>query len=126
MNGFTYDVGALIAAQRNDRRMWTIHQRAMFRGEVPIIPAAVLTEAYRGRDHQLDRFLEGCKIEHLTEVLARAAGMMLAECKVDAGVVDAIVVENALRRGNAVVTADVGRAEMLAAAIGRKLPIVPV
>ncbi|HCT75777.1 MAG TPA: twitching motility protein PilT [Micromonosporaceae bacterium] len=126
MNGFTYDAGALIAAERNDRRMWLIHQRALARGDAPIVPAAILTEVYRGKNAQLDRFLEGCKVEVLTEVLARAAGMMLAECKVDTGAVDAIVVENALRRGNAVVTSNVKHLAALAEGVGRKLEIVPV
>lgn len=30
----TYDTGALIAAERNDRRLWALHRRALERGLV--------------------------------------------------------------------------------------------
>ena len=44
MNGVTYDTGALIAADRNDRRMWALH--AGFLAEVsPTVPTPVLAEA---------------------------------------------------------------------------------
>jgi predicted nucleic acid-binding protein len=126
MKGFTYDSGALIAAERHDRRMWQIHQRALMRKEAPTVPAVVLAEVYRGKQPNLERFLDGCKIEPMTEVLARTAGLTLGRSKMVVGAVDAAVVEGALRRGDLVVTSDPKHIEALAAALGRKIGIVPL
>ncbi|WP_419551759.1 hypothetical protein [Candidatus Poriferisodalis sp.] len=39
MPGYTYDTGALIAAERNDRRVWALHQGVLPDGlTVPIAP----------------------------------------------------------------------------------------
>ncbi len=40
--GLVYDSGALIAADRDDRRMWALHSRALLRGVRPIVPAVAL------------------------------------------------------------------------------------
>ena len=47
MTGLTYDSGALIAADRSERRMWLIHQKALKSGIRPVVPVGVLTEVYR-------------------------------------------------------------------------------
>ena len=44
-NGLTYDTGALIAAERDDRLMWALHRASLSRGLVPTIPVGVLAEA---------------------------------------------------------------------------------
>jgi rRNA-processing protein FCF1 len=63
MSGLTYDSGALIAAERNQPRIWAIHRRALGRGIRPVIPAGVLTEVYRaGRQANLARLLVGSPI----------------------------------------------------------------
>ena len=41
MAGVTYDTGALIAAERNDRRIWTLHRRALERGMMPTVSSGV-------------------------------------------------------------------------------------
>lgn len=33
MPGITYDTGALIAAERNNRRIWALHRRALEQGD---------------------------------------------------------------------------------------------
>jgi hypothetical protein len=43
--GLTYDIGALIAAERNDRTMWALHRAALVRGLLPVVPSGVLAEA---------------------------------------------------------------------------------
>ncbi len=44
--GFTYDTGALIAADRDERRLWARHRALLTRREVPVVPAPV--QAWRG------------------------------------------------------------------------------
>ena len=48
MSGATYDTGALIAADRNDRRMWALHAGFLALEVSPTVPTPVLAEAWRG------------------------------------------------------------------------------
>jgi predicted nucleic acid-binding protein len=125
MSGLTYDSGALIAAERNERRMWLIHARALARGVQPTVPAAALAEVYRsGRQANLGRLLTGCRVDLLDGDRAKAAGVLLGRCAVDPGPVDASVAECALRRGDAVVTGNPDHIAALADGARRKLPII--
>lgn len=47
MAGVTYDTGALVAAERNDRRMWALHAGFLAEEVVRAVPAPVLAEAWR-------------------------------------------------------------------------------
>jgi hypothetical protein len=78
MPGVTYDTGALIAAERNDRRMWALHAGFLAEEIVPTVPAPVLAEAWRGGSRQasLAGFLALCTIEPLTEQQAKAVGAL--------------------------------------------------
>lgn len=107
MPGVTYDTGALIAAERNDRRMWALHAAFMAEEIVPTVPAPVLAEAWRGgpRQASLSRLLAMCTVEDMTTIHAKAVGVLSGKCGHD-DVVDVAVVEGALRRGDAVVTAN--------------------
>jgi predicted nucleic acid-binding protein len=125
MSGLTYDSGALIAAERGDRRMWLIHARALARGVQPTVPAAALAVVYRsGRQANLGRLLAGCRVDPLDGERARAAGVLLGRCAVSPGAVDASVAECALHRGDAVVTGNAGHLAALADGAGRKLAII--
>jgi hypothetical protein len=127
VNGLTYDSGALIAAERNERRMWLIHQRSLMRGVRPTVPAGVLAEVYRsGRQANLARLLRGCQIEPLDELTAKSAGMLLGRCALDPGAVYASVAEGALRRADAVVSANAAHLRALADGAGRKLEVIAV
>jgi predicted nucleic acid-binding protein len=127
MSGLTYDSGALIAAERNERRMWLLHQRALMRGVRPVVPAGVLAEVYRSaRQVNLNRLLRGCQVEPLDERSARATGVLLARCASEPGAVDASVAEGALRRGDAVVTGNAGHLLALAGGAGKKLAVITV
>ena len=126
-DGFTYDSGALIAAERDQPKMWLLHKRALARGVTPVVPAGVLTEVYRsGRQANLARLLSGCQVEPLDEDRARRAGTLLGRCSISPGAVDASVAEGALRRGDAVVTGNADHLRALADGAGRKLAIIPV
>lgn len=127
MAGVTYDTGALLAADRSDRRMWAIHARLLARGIVPTVPAPVLAEAWRGGSRQasLSRLLALSVVEPLTEEHARAIGVLAGRAGHD-DVADVTVVEGALRRGDGVVTSDPGDIRRIAAAARATLSIVVV
>ena len=117
MAGLTYDSGALIVAERNDRRFWAIHIRAMERGVLPVAPTVVLAQAWRGGPQpSLARLLQGCWIEPLSEPIARQAGLALALSRTS-DVPDATIVISASQRLDAVVTSDRADIEMVAQAL---------
>ena len=107
MAGITYDTGALVAAERNDRRMWALHVGFLAQEVVPTVPAPVLAQAWRGGSRQasLSRLLAMCEVESLDEGQARAVGGLVGRSRHE-DIVDATVVEGAHRRGDAIVTSD--------------------
>lgn len=118
MAGLTYDAGALIAAERSDRRMWALHRRALQRGLVPTVPAGVLAQAWRGGPQpQVSRLLAGCRVETLDETRGRAVGSACALAGT-ADVVDASVVIGAVRREDLVLTSDPSDLARLGDALG--------
>ena len=126
MSGLTYDAGALIAAERDDRRVWALHRRALERGLVPTVPAGVLGQGWRGGPQaRMSRLLKGCRIEPLDEARARAAGVACARAK-SSDVVDASVVVGAAARSDLVVTSDPGDLERLRDALRVGLRLQPI
>lgn len=118
MPGITYDTGALIAAERGDDRLWTLHRRALERGVVPSVPAAVLAQGWRGGPQpQMSRLLAGCRVEDFDESRARSAG---AACGLSgtSDVVDAAVMVGAAARDDLVVTSDAADLSRLREALG--------
>ncbi len=125
--GILYDSGALIAADRDSRRMWAIHARALQRGIRPIVPAGCVVEAWRGaRQPNLARLLEGCEVETLDEIRGKRAGTMRAGVTGTVSAVDATVVEAGVRRGAAIATSDRSDIESLAAAARRRVAIIDI
>jgi hypothetical protein len=122
--GVTYDTGALSAADRSERRMWARHRALLSRREVPTVPAPVVAQAWRGsaRQVQLARLLTGCVVESLDDGRARSVGTLAARAATT-DVVDACVVEGALRRGDLVVSTDPDDLQSIAAATGHRLQI---
>jgi hypothetical protein len=122
--GVTYDTGALIAADRGERRMWARHRALLARREVPTVPAPVLAQSWRGsnRQVQLSRLLAGCHVEALDDGLARSVGTLAAGAATT-DIVDACVVEGALRRRDLVVSSDQHDLQAIAAASGNRLEI---
>ncbi|MFV0306822.1 MAG: hypothetical protein ACK5OX_03655 [Desertimonas sp.] len=121
--GLTYDTGALIAAERNDRLLWALRRAAVERGLLPTVPAGVLAEAWRGGlQHQMSRLLKGCMIEGLDEQQARRVGVLVARSGL-ADTVDVAVVEGALRRDDAIVTSNRTHLEQVADSMARPLVI---
>jgi hypothetical protein len=117
MGGVTYDTGALVAAERNDRRMWALHAGFLAEEVVPVVPAPVLAEAWRGgaRQASLSRLLALCEIEPMSEAQSRAVGVLAGSSGHD-DIVGVTVVEGAARRGDAVVTSNEDRIRLVASA----------
>lgn len=126
MSGVTYDSGALIAAEANDRRMWLLHRRTLERGHLPTVPAGVLAQVWRGGPQpRLASFLAGCQPEDLTAARARRAGALLGTTH-GHDVIDASVVAGAIARGDTVYSSDRGDLEALANATGQRLSLIDI
>ena len=127
MSGYTYDTGALIAAERHDRAMKNIHDAALD-GELTLtVPAGVLAEAWRGGPQpSLSRLLKNCTIEPLTEKQARAVGTLIARSGLP-DPVDVAVVEGAVRRRDGViVTSNPTHIRQVLDSMGEHIEIVVV
>ena len=122
--GITYDTGALVAADRGERRAWARHRALLVRREVPTVPAPVVAQSWRGGSRQvmLARLLTGCDVEALDDEQARAVGR-LAACAATTDIVDACVVEGAMRRHDLIVSSDESDLQVIAAAVSRRLDI---
>jgi hypothetical protein len=110
----TLDTGALVALERRRQRMWMVLHRARELGVLPVVPADVVAEWWRGRSDVREHILGSVVVEPLTERLARLAGECLAAVS-EATTVDAIVMASAALRGGAVYTSDAGDLERLRA-----------
>jgi hypothetical protein len=124
VNGVTYDTGALIAADRNDRRLWARHAALLALKAMVTVPSPVVAEAWRGggRQANLARLLALCQVEDLSYAQARAVGALAARADHN-DIVDVTVVEGALRRGDAVVTSNPTHIAAITDAAGGRLRI---
>jgi len=126
MTTLVYDTGALLAAESNDRRVWTMHNEALAVDRYPIVPTPVLAQAWRGGPQPLlSRLLKHCVIEALDEDTAREAGRTCRMAR-SSDVVDATVIVIAVRCGAEVVSSDRDDMDMLSSAIGHPIVVRPV
>jgi predicted nucleic acid-binding protein len=127
VKGVTYDTGALLAAEHNDRRMWALHAGFLAEEVAPTVPAPVLAQAWRGGAKQasLSRLLALCEVEPMSEEQARAVGRLASRSRHE-DVVDLAVVEGALRRRDAIVTSDPVDIRHIAAAVGERVRLESV
>jgi hypothetical protein len=109
MRGLTLGTGALIAFERNDRRVVAIIDRALKLGVRLTVPAGVVGQAWRDgrRQARLARLLGSdlIEVEALDDRGARAAGQ-LCGLKHTHDVIDASVVVCARSKGHGVLTSD--------------------
>jgi len=118
MGGVTYDTGALVAAERNNRQMWALHAGYLAEEVIP----TVLAQSWRGGSRQasLSRLLRLCDTEPMSENLAKDVGVLAGKSGHD-DIVDVSVVEGAVRRGDAVVTSNATHIRTIAEAAGARL-----
>lgn len=116
--------GALVAADRGERRMWARHRALLSAREVPTVPAPVVAQAWRGGSRQalLSRLLAGCEVEALDDNQARSVGALAGRASTT-DIVDACVVEGALRRHDLVISSDPTDLAAIAGATGRTLEL---
>ena len=109
MSGVTLDAGALIALDRNDRRVIALIARAGERGMRITVPATALAQAIRNpaRQARLSRLIRQPETDltPLNGPDATAVGLLLAQTATS-DVVDAHVVVCARRAGQAIATSD--------------------
>jgi len=104
---FTFDTGMLIALERRKRRATEAFRAIVRRGVLPIVPAIVYVEWWRGRTDIREEILAAVIVEDMPAALCRAAGEALGSVK-GSTLADAIVMASAALRGGGVVySADV-------------------
>ena len=104
---FTFDTGMLIALERRKARATQAFRAIIRRGLLPIVPAVVYVEWWRGRSDVREEILAAVIVEDMPGSLCRAAGEALGAVK-GSSLADAVVMASAALRGGGVVyTADV-------------------
>ena len=126
MTNVVYDAGALVAAERNDRRLWADHRVRLEAGVVPVVPAPVVAQVSRSpRQAQLRRLLRGCEVLALDEPMAHAVGRLLGRAGTS-DIVDATVVTLAITKQAQIVTSDRDDVSQLVDAAGARLVLIEV
>ncbi len=106
MAGLTLDAGALIAADRNDRRFWRFWKDALRREVEVTVPAAVLAQSWRsGRNARMATVLRACVIEPLDASLAKRTGRVCGISNTS-DIADAALIVSAAARHDDVLTSD--------------------
>jgi hypothetical protein len=100
---FTFDTGMLIAIERRKQRAVEAFRAITQRGHVPIVPAVVCVEWWRGRTDVREEILEAVTVEDMLPLLCRTAGEALAAVGGGVSLVDAVVMASAALRGGGVV-----------------------
>jgi predicted nucleic acid-binding protein len=104
---FTFDTGMLIALERRKRRATEAFRAIVRHGLLPVVPAVVYAEWWRGRSDIREEILQAVTVEDMPPLLCRAAGEALGAVR-GASLVDAVVMASAALRGGGVVyTGDV-------------------
>jgi predicted nucleic acid-binding protein len=105
---FTFDTGMLVALERRKRRATEVFRAIVHRGFLPVVPAVVYAEWWRGRTDIREEILAAVIIEGMPPLLCRAAGEALGAVR-GSSLADAVVMASAALRGGGVVyTGDIG------------------
>jgi PIN domain len=106
MSSVVYDAGALIAADRDDPKLWADHRVLLECGVTPWTTAPVLAQVSRSAEQvRLRRFLRGCHIASFESQQAHTVGALLAASGTT-DVVDAHVIVTAAAHTGTVLTSD--------------------
>lgn len=121
-----YDAGALVAAERSNRRLWADHRARLELGLVPLTTAPVVAQVSRSAQQvQLRRFLRGCDVVPLAVSEAHEIGA-LAGASAVADIVDVHVVLVASRNRASVLTSDDGDLRRVAGALPEPVVLIEV
>lgn len=99
---FTFDTGMLVALERRKPRATDAFRAIIRRGLLPIVPAVVYTEWWRGRSDVREAILAMLVVEDMPPALCRAAGEALGAVR-GSTLADAVVMASAALRGGGVV-----------------------
>lgn len=112
---FTFDTGMLIALERRKRRATEAFRAIVARGHLPVVPAVVYAEWWRGRTDIREEILAAVVVEGMPPSLCRAAGEALGAVR-RSSLADAVVMASAALRGGGIVySSDVSDLERLQA-----------
>lgn len=126
MKKVIYDSAVLVAADRNERRVWAEHRVRLESGIVPMVPAPVVAQVSRSpKQAQMRRLLRGCEVVPFDEASAHAAGKLLALTKTF-DVVDAAVVHLGSKHRADIVTGDPHDIRRLLSAARAKVAVIEV
>lgn len=98
---FTFDTGMLIALERRKRRATEVFRNIVRRGHLPVVPAVVYAEWWRGRSDIREDILAAVVVETMPALLCRAAAEALGVK--GSTLADAVVMASASLRGGGVV-----------------------
>jgi hypothetical protein len=121
-----YDAGALIALDKNDRRMWARYQVALHEDQDIRVPAVVVGQVWRDarRQARLGKALVGCHVDPVGFEASKAAGILCGRAGT-ADVIDAAVVVMAAATRAIIWTSDPDDIKKLADRSGaRPRPVV--
>ncbi len=99
---FTFDTGMLIALERRKRHATQAFRNIIRHGYLPVVPAVVYVEWWRGRTDIREEILAAVTVEGMQPALCRAAGQALGAVR-GAALADAVVMASAALRGGGVV-----------------------
>lgn len=99
---FTFDTGMLIALERRKPRATAAFRAIIRRGFLPVVPAVVYVEWWRGRSDLREAILAMVIVEEMPPNLCRAAGEALGAVR-GSSLADAVVMASAALRGGGVV-----------------------
>lgn len=103
---FTFDTGMLIALERRKRRATEAMRHMVAQGYLPVVPAVVYVEWWRGRTDIREAILAMVIVEDMPASLCRAAGEALGAVR-KSTLADAVVMASAALRGGIVYTSDI-------------------
>ncbi len=120
MSGIVLDAGALIALERNDRKLWAALKDAALSSTDVLVPSTVLAQVWRGTATQsrLSQALAHCVIVSF-DAVARAVGELCGRAKTN-DICDAHVAVVTVTLGETLYTSDPRDLRELIAAYGRK------
>ena len=99
---FTFDTGMLIGLERRKPRATAVLRAIVRRGLIPVVPAVVYAEWWRGRSDVREEILAMVIVEEMPPLLCRAAGGALGAVP-GSSLADAVVMASAALRGGGVV-----------------------